>query len=148
MQRKAAIRDETETERLPTISGIRAAAHRLERYLTRTPLVNSAALSQLLGADVWIKVETVSPIASFKARGALNHLIIARKDSGFETAVTSSTGNHGQGVAWAAALLGLKSDIFLPVNAVAVKKRMIQLLGGTVHEIGEDIDQAKHHAAE
>lgn len=131
---------------LPTLSSIDAAARRLAPYLTQTPLIPSAALSHILGADVWIKVETVSPVASFKARGALNHLLLAQATGQFETAVTSSTGNHGQGVARAATLLGLRADIFLPLGSVSVKKRMIELLGGTVHEIGRDIDAAKDHA--
>ncbi|MGE0239973.1 MAG: threonine/serine dehydratase [Parvibaculaceae bacterium] len=134
--------------RLPTLASIRAAARRLKPYLPETPLIPSAALSSLLGADVWIKVETVSPVASFKARGALNHLLQALAQGTFETAVTSSTGNHGQGVTRAAALLGLKADIFLPLGSVHVKKRMIELLGGTVHEVGRDIDAAKDHARE
>lgn len=135
-----------EGEALPTLAGIEAARDRIAPYLQETPLVRSAALSALLSAEVWLKVETVSPIASFKARGALNHILRAREEGPCETAVTSSTGNHGQGVACAAAALEMRSDIFLPVGSVAVKRRMIELFGGTVHEIGHDIDSAKEHA--
>ncbi len=131
---------------LPTMTGVQAAKRRIAPYLPETPLVRSAALSDLLAAEVWLKIETVSPIASFKARGALNHILCALEQGPCETAVTSSTGNHGQGVACAAAALGLRSDIFLPVGSVAVKRRMIELFGGTVHEIGHDIDSAKDHA--
>jgi threonine dehydratase len=131
---------------LPTLAGVEEAARRLRPHLAETPLIASPGLSDLLGATVWLKVETTSPVASFKARGALNHLIEATSRGAFETAVTSSTGNHGQGVAYAAALLGLRADIFLPVGSVSVKKRMIELLGGRVHEIGEDIDAAKDQA--
>jgi len=148
MPHEADTSSEGEKLDLPTLSSIRAAARRLEPYLPETPLVPSAALSNILGAEVWIKVETVSPVASFKARGALNHLLHALAKDRFETAVTSSTGNHGQGVARAAALLGLKADIFLPLGSVSVKKRMIELLGGTLHEVGRDIDAAKDHARE
>lgn len=146
MPHEASKSSEGEELRLPTLSSIRAAARRLKPYLPETPLVPSAALSNILGAETWIKVETVSPVASFKARGALNHLLQALAKDRYETAVTSSTGNHGQGVARAATLLGLEAEIFLPVGSVAVKKRMIELLGGTVHEIGRDIDAAKDHA--
>lgn len=131
---------------LPELAGIEAAAARIRPYLQETPLLRSAALSDLLGADVWLKIETASPIASFKARGALNHIISALDRGPAETAVTSSTGNHGQGVACAAALLKIRSDIFLPLGSVAVKRRMIELFGGRVHEIGHDIDSAKEHA--
>ncbi len=130
----------------PTYAGILAARERISQHLNTTPLVRSAALSAVLDADVWIKAESVSPIASFKARGALNHILQARESGDCETAVTSSTGNHGQGVAYASALVGLRADIFLPLGSVAIKQHMIKLFGGTVHEIGHDIDAAKDHA--
>lgn len=131
---------------LPTLEGIERAQQRIAPYLPETPLVRSAALSHLLAAEVWLKIETVSPIASFKARGALNHILCALEQGPCETAVTSSTGNHGQGVACAATTLGIRADIFLPVGSVAVKRRMIEIFGGTVHEVGHDIDSAKEHA--
>lgn len=87
-------------------------------------------LSDFLGAQVWLKVETISPIASFKARGALNHILLAQEAGSCRGAVTSSTGNHGQGVAYAAKMVGVPADIFLPLNSVAIKKRMIALFGG------------------
>lgn len=131
---------------LPDIEGIRRAQDRITKYLSPTPLVRSAALSKLLGADVWLKIETTSPVASFKIRGAMNHLILALGAGDCATAVSSSTGNHGQGVACAAAILGIRSDIFLPVGSVRTKRRMIELFGGKVHQIGHDIDAAKEHA--
>lgn len=129
-----------------TFAGVLDAQKRLGAHLRPTPLEYSTGLSDLLGAEVWLKVETVSPIASFKARGALNHILLALNAGGCRGAVTSSTGNHGQGVAYAAKLVGIPADIFLPLGAVAIKKRMIALFGGTVHEIGHDIDAAKEHA--
>lgn len=132
--------------RLPTLQGIMAAEQRLRPYMPETPMIYSTALSRQLDADVWLKIETVSPVASFKWRGALNHLMQSKESGAFTTAVTSSTGNHGQGVCYAAGLLGLRADIFLPIVNVAVKKRMIEILGGTVHEIGDDIDAAKDAA--
>jgi threonine dehydratase len=131
---------------LPNLDGILQAQERISQHLAPTPLIRSAALSSLLGADIWLKVECVSPIASFKTRGALNHVIQAMEAGPCETAVTSSTGNHGQGVACAASMVALRSDIFLPLNSVRTKRRMIELFGGTVHEIGHDIDSAKEHA--
>ena len=131
-----------------TFEGVLQARERIAAHLRPTPLEYSTGLSDLLGADVWLKVETISPIASFKARGALNHILLAMEAGECRGAVTSSTGNHGQGVAYAAKLVGIPADIFLPVSSVAIKKRMIGLFGGTVHEIGHDIDAAKDHARE
>ena len=126
--------------RLPTVDGIRAARDALRPHLAETPLVRSELLSRALGADLWLKVETVSPVASFKARGALTALLRAGPIPG---AVTSSTGNHGQGVAFAAGTLGIPAHVFLPERPNEVKRRMIEAFGGTVHLQGRDIDAAK-----
>ena len=132
--------------RLPHPAGIERARTSLRAYLPETPLVRSELLSRALAAEVWLKNETVSPIASFKLRGALTALLRAR-DAGRSTeAVTSSTGNHGQGVAYAARALGVTAHIFLPRGANPVKRRMIEALGATIHEGGADLDDAKADA--
>lgn len=128
---------------LPQLEGIEKAIQELRPYLPETPLVRSELLSSALDADIWLKNETVTPIASFKFRGALNAAVDAHRQ-GIKGLVTSSTGNHGQGVAYAARMLGMKSDIFLPKPANPVKAQMIEAFGGTVHEVGEDFDVAKY----
>src|SRR5581483_10011596 len=89
---------------LPTLSGIEDAFERIRPYRFETPLVRAELLSRAFEADVWLKNETVSPIASFKLRGALCALLRAKGP--LAGAVTSSTGNHGQGLAYAARMLG------------------------------------------
>lgn len=136
---------------IPTQADILAAAERLAPHLGQpTPLFRSAALSELLDADIWLKVETTGPIASFKLRGALNALLTATAKP--TAAVTASTGNHGQGVAYAARLLGIPADIFVPEGCVAEKLAAIRRFGGKLHVGGADIDAAKdmalRHAAE
>lgn len=130
----------------PSLTGIEAAAAQIRPYLPETPLIRSEGLSRALRADVWLKVETMSPIGSFKLRGAINALIRARVRARPSGAVTSSTGNHGQGVAYAARLLGLTSDIFLPPGANPRKRAMIRAFGGHLHETGRDVDEAKEAA--
>ena len=130
----------------PTFEGVKQAAERLKRHLAPTPLYRSETLSRALDADVWLKVETATPIASFKLRGALNHLLVAQSQAPVKSAVTSSTGNHGQGVAYAARLLGVPADIFLPDGCPIVKQTMIKLFGATLHVGGLDIDDAKERA--
>src|SRR6185503_15176593 len=88
------------------------------------------------------KNETVSPIASFKWRGALNAILRERPRG----VVTSSTGNHGQGVAWAARVTGVPAHIFLPLGANPTKRAKIALLGATIHDVGHDLDAAKEEA--
>jgi threonine dehydratase len=132
--------------RLPHLAGIEKARARLREHLPETPLVRSELLSRALLADVWLKNETVSPIASFKLRGALTALLRARGGSAAAEAVTSSTGNHGQGVAAAARVVGIPAHVFLPHGANPIKRRMIEALGATLHEAGRDIDEAKADA--
>jgi threonine dehydratase len=132
--------------RLPHLTGIERAAAALRPHLPPTPLVRAELLSRALGADVWIKNETVSPIASFKLRGALTAVLRARDVGARPGAVTSSTGNHGQGVAYAARVAGWPAHVFLPREANPVKRRMIAALGATIHEVGRDIDEAKAEA--
>jgi threonine dehydratase len=132
-----------ESLELPTLAGIERAQEQLAPYMDDTPLVRCELLSRALDADVWIKNETVTPIASFKLRGALTHLLRAKDPRG---AVTSSTGNHGQGVAYSARLLGLPSHIFLPEVNNPVKRAMIRAFGATLHEVGIDIDAATEAA--
>jgi threonine dehydratase len=134
------------TNTTPDFTGVRQAAERLKPHMIPTPLIPSAPLSQAFGAEIWLKVETVTPIASFKLRGALNHLLMARAKGPLAAAVTSSTGNHGQGVAYAARLLGIPAEIFLPDGSAAVKQAMIRLFGARLHVGGFDIDDAKDRA--
>jgi threonine dehydratase len=120
------------------------AAERLAPYASPTPLVRALLLSRELGCEVFVKNETVSPIASFKWRGALNAIL--RETSTPRGVVTSSTGNHGQGVAWAARVAGIPAHIFLPLGANPTKRAKIALLGATIHDGGHDLDAAKEIA--
>src|SRR5262245_54099319 len=86
----------------PDFKEIEAAAARLAPFITRTPMIPSPWLSEILRSDVWLKLEMVQITGSFKIRGALNALM--RLDAGTvrnRTVVTASAGNHGAAVAWA-----------------------------------------------
>jgi len=122
------------------IAAIREASRRLAAFAQPTPLVRSLLLSRELDCELWVKNETVSPIASFKWRGALTAI------DGTSAIVTSSTGNHGQGVAWAAAVRGVAAHVFLPHGANPTKRAKIELLGATIHDTGSDLDEAKDAA--
>ena len=119
---------------------IRDAAGRLAKYAQPTPLVRALLLSRELDCELWVKNETVSPIASFKWRGALTAI------DGSTDVVTSSTGNHGQGVAWAAGMMGVRAHVYLPHGANPTKRAKIELLGATIHDVGNDLDEAKEAA--
>lgn len=119
---------------------IAAAAGRLRDSAPPTPLVRALLLSRELDCNLFVKNETVSPIASFKWRGALNAIL---REPNVRGVVTSSTGNHGQGVAWAARVANVAAHIFLPLGANPTKRAKIELLGATIHDVGHDLDDAK-----
>jgi threonine dehydratase len=131
---------------LPTREGVRAARDAIRPHLPETPLLRSELLSAALAAEVWLKLESASPVASFKARGALTALLRARDRGTLGAAVTASTGNHGQGVAFAARTLGVPAHVFMPDPPNPVKRRMVEAFGAEVHLVGRDIDEAKEAA--
>src|SRR5215831_2797273 len=106
------------------ISQIVDAARAIRPYLHPTPLVRAQLLSRHFDRDVWLKLETESPVGSFKARGALRCLM-KRSAEGHRIFTTASTGNHGMAVAYAGSVLGLETHIFVPRNS---SQRKIQLI--------------------
>lgn len=128
----------------PSASGLQAAMRLVSQYIPRTPLVHNEKLSSLFGLNVHLKIETVTAIGSFKLRGAINRVLKSRTEA--PLIVTSSTGNHGLGVAYAARLLNRQAVVFLPENPHQGKKRKIEALGATVVMAGRDIDAAKEAA--
>src|SRR5579863_175839 len=98
------------------IKGVNDALSRIGDFIAPTPIYHSVALSEALNADVWLKLETASPISSFKLRGALNALLVAQSRGELKSIVTSSTGNHGQAVAHAAQILSRRAHVFVPTD--------------------------------
>lgn len=123
---------------LPTIDDVRRALADIRPYQRETPLVRSILLSDAFGADVWLKNETVTEIGCFKIRGALADVLRNARDSHHTGIVTSSSGNHGQGVAYAARAVGVPATVFLPAGANPVKRRAIELLGADIMEVEAD----------
>ena len=119
-------------DRLPTIDDIRAAAGRLGPVAVRTPLLEAPLLNEALGARVLVKPEVLQRTGSFKFRGAYN--TIAQLDEGARKrgVVAYSSGNHAQGVAHAAALLGAPATIVMPKDAPAIKMANTKAYGAEV----------------
>ena len=127
---------------LPSAAEIRDAAARLRGVALRTPLRRSAALSSLVGGDVYLKLESEQLTGSFKLRGAFNALSLLSPADRARGVVTASAGNHGLGVAEAAQRLGITATIFVPANAPAVKKEGIARRGARVVDEATDYDDA------
>ncbi|HEX5379892.1 MAG TPA: threonine/serine dehydratase [Phenylobacterium sp.] len=104
-----------------TFADIEAAAARLAGHAVRTPLIESPALNERLGLRVLIKPETLQRVGAFKFRGAFNRLVQLSPDERRRGVVAFSSGNHAQGVALAARLLGVPALIVMPSDAPKVK---------------------------
>lgn len=104
-----------------TLADIEAAATRLNGHAVETPLVESPALNERLGARVLMKLETLQRVGAFKFRGAYNRLVQLSPDQRRRGVVAFSSGNHAQGVALAAKLLEMPALIVMPSDAPAVK---------------------------
>ena len=119
----------------------------LEKLLTPTRLVRAESLERSSGAQVWLKLEIENPTGTFKVRGALNAVRHRSQQSHLEGVVTSSTGNHGAAIAFAARKMNLKSRIYLPENPNPVKRDRIAKLDAEIVEAGRDLEESREHAA-
>lgn len=128
---------------MPTLHDIIAARPHVYRYLRPTPLYYYPGLSELVGAQVWVKHENHQPVGVFKVRGGLNlaaHLTEAERRAGLFTA---STGNHGQSIAFAAQVHSIKATIAVPEAANPGKVAAMRGLGAEVVFHGPDFDTAR-----
>jgi len=113
---------------LPDAADTAAAATRLAGVAVRTPLINAPVLDERLGARVFLKVETLQRTGSFKFRGAYNKISSIPPDRRAAGVVAYSSGNHAQGVAAAAKLLGMPATIVMPNDAPRLKRARTQAL--------------------
>src|SRR6185503_20669759 len=98
----------------PTIDDIRAAAKRIDGAVIRTPMLVSRTLSELVGAEVWLKFENLQFTSAYKERGALNKLLQLSEDERQRGVIAASAGNHAQAVAYHARRLGIPATIVMP----------------------------------
>ncbi len=117
---------------MPTLTDIEAARSRIAPYIVRTPLTRAAALDDILGCQVYLKLENLQHTGSFKLRGAANRMLSLDSGQKARGVVCSSSGNHAQGVAWAAARLGVDAVIVMPVNCNPVKLEAVRAMGAGV----------------
>src|SRR5512140_1098052 len=119
---------------LVSLDAIRAAAERIADVAVKTPLVR--AYFPDVPCQVWLKAESLQPIGSFKLRGAANKILQLTKDEIARGVITYSSGNHAQGVAYAARQVGAKTVIVMPSNAPAIKRAATLALGAEVVDVG------------
>lgn len=134
---------------LVTAADVEAAANRLRGVVAETPLQLNARLSEQTGADVWLKREDLQPVRSYKIRGAYNlisQLSLTERAAGV---ICASAGNHGQGVAYACARLGIQGSIYVPATTPRQKRDRMRHLGGQFIQlvvVGDTYDEAAQAA--
>ena len=130
-----------------TLDDIHAAADRLKGHIERTPCRFSRTLSEITGAEVWVKFENLQFTAAFKERGALNKLMQLGDNERGRGVIAASAGNHAQGLAYHASRLGIPVTIVMPKATPFVKVQHTRGFGARVIIDGETYDEAGAHAA-
>ena len=132
----------------PAAEDLFDARERLQPHLEPTPLRSYPSLGELVGADVWVKHDNFLPTGAFKVRGGIN--LVSRLDKAERRAGVScaSTGNHGQSIAYAARLFGVRCAVYVPERANEAKVSSIRELGAEVVSHGRDYDDARERCEE
>lgn len=131
-----------------TLDDIRAAQQVLDGRVSKTPFNRARTLSDLTGAEVFLKFENLQFTASFKERGALNKLVSLTEDERRRGVIAMSAGNHAQGVAYHASRLGIPATIVMPLGTPFVKINQTKEHGARVVVDGEGLDAARALARE
>jgi len=132
---------------MPSLRDVIAARPRVYRYLRPTPLYHYAGLSELIGTKVWVKHENHLPVGAFKVRGGLNLVAQLSEQERRAGLFTASTGNHGQSIAYAARVHGVRATIAVPEGANPGKVAAMRGLGAEVAFHGTDFDSAREWVA-
>ena len=136
---------ETVAEQL-TIEDVRAAAARIKGAVVRTDCDYSRTLSEITGAEVWLKFENLQFTAAYKERGALNAMLLMPEEQRKRGVIAASAGNHAQGLSYHGSRLGVPVTIVMPRTTPTVKVMQTEAVGGTVVLEGETFDEAYAHA--
>src|ERR687894_1748131 len=126
----------------PTIDDIRAAAKRIEGSVIRTPTLHSKTLSEIIGAEVWLKFENLQLTAAYKERGALNKLLQLSEEERRRGVIAASAGNHAQAVAYHARRLGIPVTIVMPLATPLVKVENTRAHGARVVLHGDTLSDS------
>jgi threonine dehydratase len=132
----------------PTFQDVLQARKTITPYLRPTSLFPYKGLSDLVGAEVWVKHENHQPVGAFKVRGGINFAAHLSDEEKARGVITASTGNHGQSIAYGARLFGVRAVIGMPEGANPGKVAAIRNLGAEILFHGRDFDDARLHVEE
>ncbi|MBY0472369.1 threonine ammonia-lyase [bacterium] len=131
-----------------TLENIQDANKVLKTYLPASPLLRNSWLSDTFGCDLYLKLENMQPIGSFKIRGATYKISKLKPEERAKGVIAASAGNHAQGVAWGSKKLGTSALIVMPKSAPLMKIQNTKSLGAEVVLEGDRYDEAYAHAQE
>jgi threonine dehydratase len=131
-----------------TLADIEAARDRIAGGVYYSPCVESIPLSQLTGAHIYCKLDYLQRTGSFKERGARNALLLLTAEQRRRGVIAASAGNHAQGIAYHAKLLGIPATVVMPVFAALIKVTNCRQFGANVVLHGADLTEARAHAGE
>jgi threonine dehydratase len=129
--------------KVPTLADVLEARRRISPYLRPTPLYGYGTLNELLDAEVFVKHENHQPVGAFKVRGGVNLIAQLSPEERERGVIAASTGNHGQSIAYAACLFGVRATICVPENANPVKVASMRGLGAELVFHGSNYDEAR-----
>jgi threonine dehydratase len=132
----------------PDLEAIREAHRRIAPRIHRTPVITSASLDEIAGAQIFFKCENLQKTGSFKIRGATNAVFSLNDEEAKHGVVAPSSGNHGAALALAARWRGIPAWVIMPSNSSAVKKRAVEAYGGTITECEPNMASREATAAD
>ena len=133
-------------QHVPTAEDLKAAQARIAAYIHRTPVFQSQKFDNKSGASIIFKGEHLQKTGAFKARGAMNAVLINQEHAKGRGFVTHSSGNHGAALAWAASNIGEKAHIIMPSNAPKAKIEAVRSYGGIIEFCAPTLDAREQTA--
>ena len=130
----------------PSYTDVLKAKKRIAPYLNKTPLLEYPGLSKALGFQAYVKHENMQPTGAFKIRGGINLISQLSPEEREKGVITASSGNHGQSIALASQMFGVKATICVPSNANPDKVEAIRSFGAEIIADGRDFEDARLNA--
>lgn len=127
----------------PELIDVIDARRAIAPHLRPTPVVTSPGLDRLLGCRAYVKCENANPTRAFKVRGGINMVSRLSDEERRRGVISASTGNHGQSIAYASRVFGVRAVIGVPVGANPVKLQTMRDFGAEIVEVGADFDEAR-----
>ncbi len=132
----------------PDLAAIRAAHQRIAPRIHRTPVLTSASLNEIAGAEIFFKCENLQKTGSFKIRGATNAVFSLTDEQARRGVVAPSSGNHAAALSLAARWRGIPAWLVMPSNSSPVKKRAVEAYGGKITECEPTMESREATSAE